>query len=77
MAGIRWLESAYVLCYMFTPMVKVPFLCLYNTAERVFLEILFNILFVCAFFQQPINNADFIIPVEIEGTAHEVGACNL
>lgn len=23
-------------------------------------------------FQQPVNNADFIIPVEIDGTVHQV-----
>lgn len=32
--------------------------------------------FLCFFFfcfKQPVNNADFIIPVEIDGTVHQVG----
>ena len=27
---------------------------------------------VCVFLRQPVNNADFIIPVEIDGTVHQV-----
>lgn len=33
-----------------------------------------TVTFFCFYFQQPVNNADFIIPVEIDGTVHQV--CN-
>lgn len=29
------------------------------------------------FFQQPVSNADFVIPVEIEGTVHQVGTVHV
>lgn len=50
------------------------------TGGRSFLEIpikLFISAFLLSFLNQPVNNADFIIPVEIDGTVHQVTLLSL